>query len=182
MGMTTDAEYLRAARSDAGAFRSFYERYASQVHAYHLRRCRNADAAHDLTAETFAQAWFARHRFRDEAGGSAGPWLFAIARNVLLLSVRRKRLERGACDRLGLLDARADSMAQPTEAWLDGLDDALADLPDEQRQAIGLRVLADLSYDDIAAALDTTPGAVRVRVHRGLAALRNRLQVSKEEA
>jgi RNA polymerase sigma factor (sigma-70 family) len=180
--MTTDAEVLRAARSDARAFRVFYERYAAQVHRYHLRRCRNADAAHDLTAETFAQAWLARHRFRDEAGGSAGPWLFAIARNVLLLSVRRRRLERGACDRLGLLEERRGSPIQPSEAWLDGLEDALSDLPDDQRQAIGLRVLADLSYDDIAVALQTTPGAVRVRVHRGLAALRSRLQLSKEEA
>ena len=71
---------------------------------------------------------------------------------------------------------------EPSEAWLEGLDDALADLPDDQRQAIGLRVLADLSYDDVAVALHTTPGAVRVRVHRGLAALRSRLQLSKEEA
>lgn len=101
---------------------------------------------------------------------------------MLLLSVRRRRLERAASDRLGLLEARADSAIQPSEAWLDGLGDALAELPNDQRQAIGLRVLADLPYDDIAVALHTTPGAVRVRVHRGLAALRSRLELSKEEA
>ena len=77
----------------------------TRVYGYHLRRSRDAHAAHDLTAETFAQAWLSRARFRDEAGGSAGPWLFGIARHVLLVSVRQRRLERRACERLGVLDA-----------------------------------------------------------------------------
>src|SRR5215831_14790811 len=102
MALPTDADLLAAARTDASAFRAFYERYAERVHGYHLRRTREPDAAHDLTAETFARAWFARGRFRDRREGSAGPWLFGIARNVLVDSVRRRRLERGACERLGL--------------------------------------------------------------------------------
>ena len=102
--MTTDAELIRAARSDAAAFRELYDRYAERMYRFHLGRSRDADAAHDLTAETFAQAWLGRTRFRDEAGGSAGPWLFGIARDVLSASVRRGRLERGACARLGILE------------------------------------------------------------------------------
>ena len=54
--MKTDAEFIRAARTDARAFRELYDRYAEQVHSYHLRRTRDSHAAHDLTAETFAQA------------------------------------------------------------------------------------------------------------------------------
>jgi RNA polymerase sigma-70 factor (ECF subfamily) len=54
----------------------------------------------------------------------------------------------------------------PQEAWLDGLDD------DEVPEAVRLRVIDELEYDEVAAALGTTPGAARVRVHRGLAALR----------
>jgi RNA polymerase sigma-70 factor (ECF subfamily) len=69
--MRSDADLIRAARSDAGAFRELYDRYAGQVHGYHLRRTRDPHAAHDLTAETFAQAWLARRRFRDRAGGVA---------------------------------------------------------------------------------------------------------------
>ena len=102
--MRSDAELLVAARSDASAFRELYERYADRVYGYHLRRSQDPHAAHDLTAETFAQAWLSRARFRDEARGSAGPWLFGIARHVLLVSVRRRRLERSACERLGVLD------------------------------------------------------------------------------
>ena len=89
----TDAELLRRSSTDAGAFRELYDRHAVAVHAFHLRRCRDPHAAQDLTAETFAQAWLSRGRFRDGAGGSAGPWLFGIARNVLRVSVRPRRIE-----------------------------------------------------------------------------------------
>ena len=64
-------------------------------------------------------------------------------------------------------------------SWLDGLDTdlstALAELPDGQRRAIELRVLADQAYDDVGRELDCTPEAARVRVHRGLLAIRRRL-------
>ncbi len=178
--MRSDAELLVAARSDAGAFRELYERYAARIYGYHLRRSQDPDAAHDLTAETFAQAWVVRARFRDEAGGSAGPWLFGIARNVLLVSVRRRRLERSASERLGVLDAAEVASAEPAEAWLDGLDEALAHLPDAQQDAIRLRVLDDLGYDEAADRLDTTPQAVRARVSRGLSALRKHFSTSTE--
>jgi RNA polymerase sigma-70 factor (ECF subfamily) len=45
--MRSDAELLRAARSDPAAFRELYERHAVQIHRFHLRRMRDADAAHD---------------------------------------------------------------------------------------------------------------------------------------
>jgi RNA polymerase sigma-70 factor (ECF subfamily) len=167
-----DASLLKAARSDAGAFRELYERYAGRVHGYHLRRSGDPEAAHDLTAETFAQAWLVRARFRDEAGGTAGPWLFAIARNVLLASVRKRSLERSACERLGLAHELDRPPVEPDERWLDGLDEALADLPPEQREAVELRVVDDLAYAEIGEALSISPGSARVRVHRGLRALR----------
>jgi RNA polymerase sigma factor (sigma-70 family) len=175
--MKSDARLLREARNHPAAFRELYERYAEGVHGFHLRRTRDADAAHDLTAETFAQAWLSRKRFRDEAGGSAGPWLFAIARHVLLASVRRQTLERSACERLGVFERldREPVKVEPAESWLDGLDEALDELPDSQREAICLRVLADLDYEGVAEALGTTPRAARVRVSRGLAALRKRI-------
>ena len=181
MTTTSDSSLLAAARTDPHAFRELYQRYAMRIHAFHLRRSRDEDSAHDLTAETFAQAWLSRKRFRDEAGGSAAPWLFAIAHHVLLTSVRRGKLEQRACEQLGLLDALdRPAWPAPEEAWLEGLDDALAELPDGQREAIELRVVDDLDYEGIAERLDTTPAAARVRVHRGLTALRNFLTNSME--
>jgi RNA polymerase sigma factor (sigma-70 family) len=173
-----DAVLLAASGTNEAPFRELYERHASRIHAFHLRRSRDADAAYDLTAETFAQAWVSRARFRDESGGSALPWLFAIARNVLAASVRKRTLERRACEQLGLLDRLDEppSEAEPDESWLDGsLDDALAGLPSSEGEALRLHVLDGRPYDEVARALDTTPGAARVRVHRGLARLRHRL-------
>ncbi|HZO36683.1 MAG TPA: RNA polymerase sigma factor [Solirubrobacteraceae bacterium] len=180
--MTTDAELLVLSRSDAAAFRVLYERYAERIHGYHLRRSGSADAAHDLTAETFAQCWISRGRFRDEAGGSAGPWLFGIARNVLLSSVRQRRLEQRACDQLGVTLERDVSAVEPEERWLDGLDEAFAGLPESLRAAVSLRVFDELPYDELADQLGTTPTAARVRVHRGLRTLRARFTNTKEVA
>jgi RNA polymerase sigma factor (sigma-70 family) len=176
----SDASLLEAARDDPGAFRELYDRYASRIYSFHLARTRDDHAAHDLTAETFAQVWISRHRFRDEADGSAAPWLFAIARNVLFASVRRGRLEQAACERLGIVDELDRQPPEPDETWLEGLDEALAALPPNQREAIALRVVDDLEYERVAERLDTTATAARVRVHRGLAALRKHLSNSKE--
>ena len=182
--MRSDAQLIEAAKTDAGAFRELYDRYADQVHGYHLRRTRDPHAAHDLTAETFAQAWLARRRLRDRAGGSAGPWLFGIARNLLAQSVRRRRIELRACERIGLLERLDGPLAtsEPDEAWLDGLDEAMAELPASERDAVELRVVDGLPYDAVAAGLSTSEGAARVRVARGLGRLRQRLIGDQREA
>src|SRR6478735_8136001 len=143
--MRTDAALLAAARTDPGAFRELYDRHAERVLGYHRRRSGDEDAAHELTAETFAQVWLVRSRFRDECEGSAAPWLFGIARNVLLVSVRRRALEASARERLGMLVT--PPMVSPQEAWLEGLDDET--LP----EAVRLRVIDELEYDEVAAAL-----------------------------
>src|SRR4051794_8452945 len=153
----TDAELLTAAGWGARPFRELSARYAGRVLSSHRRRCRDEAAAYELTAETFAQAWLSRERFRDEAGGSAGPWIFAIARNVLLASVRAGALEQRARAELALHTPLSyGDAAAPEPAWLDGLDEAFGQLPEPQREAVRLRVLEGAGYDEVAAALDTT--------------------------
>jgi RNA polymerase sigma factor (sigma-70 family) len=171
--LRTDADLLAAAGGDPGAFRELYDRYCERIHRFHLGRTRDREGALDLTAETFAQAWISRARFRDLADGSAVPWLYAIAHHVLVGSVRKGRLEQRGREALGLL--RDDPAPDPSELWLEGLDEAIAELSPVVRHALELRFYDDLSYADVAAATGTTPVAARVRVHRGLAALRNRL-------
>ena len=168
----SDAKLLVASDKDAAAFRALYDRYAEQITSYHLRRCREEQAALDLTAETFAQAWCGRRSFRDEVGGSAAPWLYGIARNVLLQSVRRQRLEDGARQRLGMLEHADPSPVAPEPSWLDGVDELLDELPADQRSALELRVLEDLPYERVASRLSITPENARTRVHRALTALR----------
>jgi len=164
---------------DAAAFGALYERHAPAVFAWFERRL--AWAAADLTAETFARAWLWRGRFRDERAGSALPWLFGIAANVLRESARRDRLETRARERLGLpLNLASEDGFSGVEARLSprrGLAHALARLPLEQRQAVELRVLDELSYGEVARRLSIRPAAARLRVSRAL----RRLALSVKE-
>jgi RNA polymerase sigma factor (sigma-70 family) len=169
-----DAELLVASADDDGAFRVLFDRYADQIRRYHLRRCRDQEAAFDLVAETFAQAWCVRRAFRDEADGSAAPWLYGIARNVLRQSVRRERLEDNARQRLGVLEHPGRLDVTPEASWLDGADELLDALPAEQRRAVELRVVQDMSYERVAGRLAITPETARMRVHRALKTLRER--------
>lgn len=178
----TDAQLMKRSRRDADAFRVVYDRHCAAVHGFMLRRTGNADAALELTAETFAQAWLSRARFRDMAGGSAAPWLFGIARKIVAQSARRRRIERDAITRLGL-SRDVPAFEEPVSAeWLDGLDSdlagALEELSARDREALELRVMQGRPYDEVAAALDSSPGAARVRVSRLLAQLRGRLETT----
>lgn len=175
----TDAELIRDAAEDASAFGQVYERHARAVYSWFERRL--AWAAADLTAETFARAWLRRGRFRDDRDGSALPWLLGIAGNVLRESVRRDRVETRARERLGLPVELAgedgfsgvDRRLSPRRA----LGHALARLPQPQRHAVELRVLEELSYEEVAERLSIRPAAARLRVSRAL----RRLAVAVKE-
>ena len=104
----TDAELLEAASEDPQAFREFYDRYAVWIRSWFLRHTGAETASLDLTAETFAQAWHASRRFRDEANGSGAPWLFGIARNLLRQYHKHNRIESAARARMGLDVSFAD--------------------------------------------------------------------------
>jgi RNA polymerase sigma-70 factor, ECF subfamily len=174
----SDAELIASSGHDPQAFRELYDRYAEAIHAFLLRRTSDREAALDLTAETFAQVWTSRHRFVDQKNGSAAPWLFGVARNVLSRAARERRMINEASEALRITNGR--SAATPDTSWIDGMDadleHAMATLPEAQRIAVELRVLSDRPYDEVAEALDCTPTAARIRVSRGLARMRTSLQ------
>ena len=89
---------------------------------------------------------------------------------MLVQSVRRERLEDGARQRLGMLEHADGSVAVPEQNWLNGIDELLDDLPGDQRRALELRVLEDLTYAGVASRLSITPENARMRVHRALSA------------
>lgn len=174
----TDAELLQAARQDPQAFREFYDRYAVWVRSWFQRQTGSESAALDLTAETFAQAWRAMRRFRDEADGSGAPWLFGIARNLLRQYYKRHRIETAARERLGLPLSFAESDDYDrvddrisADSLRPALQTAVGGLPDEQRRALELRVVQQLSYDEVAGRLGCTQNAARLRVSRALRTL-----------
>jgi RNA polymerase sigma-70 factor (ECF subfamily) len=180
----TDAELLGAARSDPQAFREFYDRYAAWVRVWFARQTGSESAALDLTAETFAQAWHSLRRFKDMADGSGAPWLFGIARNLLRQYHKHKRVETAARERLGLpavadgddYEAVDERVAARTMA--PALAAAVRLLPPDQRAALELRVVEQLSYDEVAGQLGCSENAARLRVSRALRALTLELQGS----
>lgn len=181
--LSSDAELLAYSNHDPDAFRVLYDRYREPLDRYFRRRTRNADAALELSAETFARAWLMRDKFRDDHGGSLAPWLFGIGRNLLLMSIRQGEIDRRAATRLGVLERLDLPVADRAAAadWSDGADELLNSLPLSQREALRLRIVDDFDYDEVAAALGTTRSAARVRVHRGLSALRARLSNPSKE-
>jgi RNA polymerase sigma-70 factor (ECF subfamily) len=170
----TDADLLKLTRRDGSAFAHFYERYERGVLGYFLRRVRDPELAADLTAETFAAALGAAENYRP-AGSTAAPWLFTIAHNTLARSLRRRQVEDQARRRLGMSDAIALDAGQLEldsvigDQWVAELLDRL---PRDQRAAVHARILAQLSYSEIADRLATSELVIRKRVSRGLAALR----------
>jgi RNA polymerase sigma factor (sigma-70 family) len=166
----TDAELIHAAESDAVAFAELYRRHVSTVHGWFRRRLEWA--ASDLTAEAFAQAWLSRRSFRDEADGSALPWLLGIARNVARESARRNEVETRARRRLGLpTDLASEDGYAVVEERLSSsvaLADALEALPEHEREALELRVVDELPYTEVADRLGVRPAAARLRVSRAL--------------
>jgi RNA polymerase sigma factor (sigma-70 family) len=174
----TDAELLLAARTDPQAFREFYDRYAAWVRAWFQRQTSSETAALDLTAETFAQAWRSVKRFRDEADGSGAPWLFGIARNLLRQYHKHNRIETAARARMGMPLAFAESEEYErvderiaAAGMGPALHHAVEGLPVEQRRALELRVVQQLSYDEVAGRLGCSQNAARLRVSRALRTL-----------
>jgi RNA polymerase sigma-70 factor (ECF subfamily) len=153
------------------AFEGLFERHFDAIYGYLARRV-GPDLGRDLASETFTRAFAARKRY-DASRGGEQPWLFGIASNLLR---RHYRDEERRLRAFARLDVRRDEIS-PDEP---GLADALGALSREERDVLLLFAWADLSYDEIAAALDFPVGTVRSRLHRARAQFRAALE--REEA
>ena len=179
--MKTDAQLIKDARRDPDAFAELYRRHAGRIHSWLAARL-PAGVAADLTTETFAQAALSLRRFRDEADGSAAPWLYGIARNVLRRSLERERMEAAARRRLGVRVEHHEhdwvSLAERdrAEQLRPRLAAALEALPAAQRRALELRVVDELPYRQVASSIGCTEGAARIRVMRALDSLSGRMK------
>jgi RNA polymerase sigma-70 factor (ECF subfamily) len=171
-----DAALLRASARDAAAFEALYRLHAPRLHRLVLRQVPD-QVALDLVAETFAQAIVSAHRFRGRSDGEAVAWLNGIAQNLIRGYYRRARVETKARRALEIEQhvRAAIEAAEPDLALGAELDAALATLSVTERRAVQLRVVEDLPYDEVAAALEIRPDAARTRVSRGLRALALRL-------
>ena len=143
-------------------FELFYEEHRSEVLRV-LRRTLGADRAEDAFQETFLRALRAYGRL--DHGEHLRAWVLTIAKNVAVDTLRRTRpttelLEQGVDD------------SRPAYAELSELT---AGLGPKERVAVVLRYGYDLSYDEIAAALDSSPDAARQAASTGVRRLRRRI-------
>ncbi|HEY4280468.1 MAG TPA: RNA polymerase sigma factor [Conexibacter sp.] len=174
-----DALLVAAARGDGDAFAAFYLRHGDLVLSYLRKRVADPEQAFDLAAETFAAALITVRRY-EPGRGPAAAWLLGIARNKLLESLRRGRVEAAARQRLRLepIAVHDDDLLgveQRAAAGAAALERLLAEQPEEQQAAVRARVLDERDYADIALELKCSPQVVRQRVSRGLQALRTRI-------
>jgi RNA polymerase sigma-70 factor (ECF subfamily) len=167
-----------SALADSEEFARLYATHSRRMVAFFARRTYDAQLALDLTAETFAQAFSGRRRFRGTTEEEAAAWLFTIANRQLTRYWRRGRAEQRAVRRLGLQVPVLDHDDAARIIDLAGLADVraalaeeLARLPEPTQQALQLRVVEERDYREVAQLLGTTEMTARARVSRGLLAL-----------
>jgi len=149
-------------------FRRLCETHTAAVLAYALRRTSREDAA-DVVAETFLVAW---RRLDDVDERSALPWLYAVARRVLLAQQRAASRQRAIAERVAAV-AEPSGLAQSPGSR--GLLGALAGLAEKEREVLMLSAWEELSSSDAARVLGCSATAYRIRLHRARRRLRERL-------
>lgn len=140
-----------------------YREHAAHVLAYLRRMFRDPHAAEDLLQETFVQA--ARRPERVAAAVSPRAWLLAIARNLAVTALRRKRPTQA-------LPADVPAIEAAEDPRLAAVRRAISDLPTPLRETLELRLRHELTYEEIAAVLAVPIGTVRSRLHHALRRLR----------
>lgn len=168
--MFEDAEIIRRSLAEPRAFEAVFDRHFPAIHRY-VRHCLGADAAEDLSAETFLRAFAARERYRSSTP-DARAWLFGIAANLVRDEVRR----RGRADGLGRR-LSSERIAEHIAAELPDpeLHAALMTLREAEREVLLLFAWAELSYEEIAEVTGTPIGTVRSRLSRARTRLREAL-------
>jgi RNA polymerase sigma-70 factor, ECF subfamily len=178
---------LRVKRGDRAAFTELVEKYKQPIANFVCRSLRDETEAEDLAQNVFLQVYKSRARYERTAKFST--WLFTIARNLCLNEIRRRSRHPAE----SLEETHADNEDQPqrqyedkkvflpTENVLHGelaakIEEALAELPENQRTAILLCRQDELSYEEIAKILGCSLSATKSLIHRGRETLKEKLK------
>jgi RNA polymerase sigma factor (sigma-70 family) len=173
----------RYARGEAAAFEVLYRRYEMRVWRYLLRNVGNRASADELMQEV----WFAvaRDAVRYEPGVRFATWLFAIARNRMIDSIRTSR-RQVSLDTIGyeaqlvVQQLTTEPSVGPLAAVLvreqaSALARAITDLPGEQRDAFLLQLEGDLSVEEVATITHSSFETTKSRLRYARTRLRERL-------
>lgn len=189
----SEIEFLeRLKTSDAEAFDELVSRFSTDIYGLLVRLTEDAEEAKDLTQETFLSVVRSVKSFRGDA--SLKTWLYRIAINQARNRQRWWRSRRFGLtfsldsakedDEQSLHETLADESQQSPEDFAlqreqeTMIRQALKKLPLQFREAVVLRDIEGLSYEEIAAALETNIGTVKSRIARGREELKRKLQRS----
>ena len=173
------ARRLRLRRGlSADEVAELFDELGAPLLSWFRREVKTRDEAADLWSETWARVVASRSRIRGSTRGEHAAFVYTTARNLLADWRRRGVVEQRALSQLGIAPLRIEDdlpeIGDP--AVLTHLDQ----LPEEQREAVRLRVIEELDYDEIAARTGATESAVRQRVSRGLKWLRGRMDEEEQ--
>jgi RNA polymerase sigma-70 factor, ECF subfamily len=178
---------LRVKQGDMDAFAELVDRYKQPVMNLAFRMLRDSTEAEDLAQNVFVQVYKSAHRY--QVSSKFSTWLFTIARNLSLNEIRRR--SRHPADSMDATHTEdEDQLPQqfedkttvsPPESLLHGelqqkIEQALGELPENQRLAILLCRQEDLSYEDIAQTLNCSVSATKSLIHRGRETLKQKLK------
>jgi RNA polymerase sigma-70 factor (ECF subfamily) len=169
---------IQAARQDSKQFGELYRHYVEQVYRYLYSRIGNVHEAEDLTAQTFLAAFESFERFRQD--GHFASWLFTIAHNKAMDHFRQRK-NTSSIDDVKDIPVENDPLngliqSEQTAA----LSRLIRALPEEERELLRLRFLADMSFPEIARFLHRNEDAVKKSIYRLLARLHSQLEVPNE--
>lgn len=173
--VTDDHDLLRRVQGcDKDAFADLYDRHASVVYGICRRILSDSAAAEDVTQSVFTMLWAKPTAF---AGGNFSAWITRVARNAALDVLRsaavRTREPEMPADVPATGDLEDQVVARVQSSAIAG---ALAQLPEEQREAIEQAYFGGLSYREVAERLGAPLGTIKSRIRSGLRQLMDALQ------
>ena len=163
----SDGELIcRIALRDGDAFAALHRRYADDLFGFALNRLRDRGRAEDALQEAFAAIWRSAATYRPERGPGR-PWLYTVVRNAI---VDRARARHEPPAEPPEREDKTPGPAHEAEAaWVRSrVHDAVAQLPELERDAIVLAYWRGLSQSEVAARLDIPLGTVKTRTRRAL--------------
>ncbi|MGQ0556596.1 MAG: sigma-70 family RNA polymerase sigma factor [Nitrospiraceae bacterium] len=167
------------AQGDQASLAMLYDRTSPQVFGLVLKILNNREAAEEVTLDVYTQVWRQAHTY-DRIRGAPGAWLMMLARTRAIDRYRAGAAEHGRIESLDAVEWFASDDDTP-EQEVEGqerrrfVQQALAVLTAEQRQAIALAYFYGLSQSEIAEQLQLPLGTVKTRIRLGMMKLREAL-------
>ncbi len=161
----------RFSLGDLEAFEALFRQFQGKVYGWILRIVRDRALSEDLTVETFWRIYRARGRF--DPNGNFSAWARRIATNVAIDSLRQRRPETELREDIAQNES-PDPVIQREERQ--AIRRAFRQLPVKLQAAATLALIEERPYEEIAEALGTSAGAVKLRVFRAVRILRKELQ------